>query len=184
MLIEERNSAFIVILSKSIKAITKLRIQASDLAEGVVYQKGTISDSYSLPLSIVELMRRFVVLFLGIERSIVFVDARFKGWKFEARQEPVMSFRNAVNTLQKLEFDVHVSLSEARKELCVMVRSRADDNDFLLKLSLGPECILAWLMRRFIVKPVDHGVGASELYREYISALVSVVRVVNPSKRT
>ncbi|KAF2809040.1 uncharacterized protein BDZ99DRAFT_533424 [Mytilinidion resinicola] len=182
MRFEERNSAIISILSKSIKGISKLRLQAMELAEGVTFDKETVADPYALPLSLVESLRRFVVLFLGVERAIFFVDNRFKDWKLEHRKEIMEYFTDGMTALQRFESSVHISLAEARKDLCFMVRSPPSESNFLLKLSVGPEFILAWLIRRLLVKPIDHNVGTPELYREYLSALAFQVNH-HPRKR-
>ncbi|KAF2489673.1 hypothetical protein BU16DRAFT_544052 [Lophium mytilinum] len=182
MRLEERNSAFILILSKSIKGISNLILQAKELADGVTFDNKTVADSYALPISLVESMRRFTVLFLGVERAIYFIDVRFRNWKFEHRKEAMEYFTDGMTALKRFESSVHNSLAEARKDLCFMVRSPPNDSNLLLKLSLGPEFILAWLMRRLIVKPIDHNVGTPELYREYLSALVFQVNH-HPRKR-
>jgi hypothetical protein len=43
-------------------------------------------------------------------------------------------------------------------------------------LSLGSEYICAWLMRRLLVKPLENRMSIGEMYREYLSTIVSVQR--------
>jgi len=56
-----------------------------------------------------------------------------------------------------------------------MVKSEATF-DPLQSVSLGPQYLCAWLMRRLVVKPLHKHLAIAEMYREYLTTIVSTIR--------
>lgn len=178
---EERGFAGLAILSQILKGFRNLYTESEQLLSGVAIGKGQMSPKYGLPVSLIESLRRLVVLILATERAIHVVDERFQNWQYEQRRELAEYLTTGLAVLQRFTKSVELSLSEARKDLCVMVRSDAENN-LLLRLALGPQFIISWIMRRLLIQPVDNNKGTADLYREYLSTLQFQVNH-RPSKR-
>jgi hypothetical protein len=70
------------------------------------------------------------------------------------------------------------ALATARKELCSMAKSPEPVNVFE-RLSLSPEYVCGWYMRRLIVKPLQNHMTVSDMYREYLSTIVSSTQPID-----
>jgi len=183
-LIEETNATYLAILSHGLEGVRTLLLQLDDIARGVETQKGTISDRYTLPPELLKSLRMCVVFFFAVERSVSHTDEMItkfprllmRNSRVRERGLPgdykIPFSKEGFQVLDGFCDNAKMSLLQARKELCFMVRSDPQD-DMMTRMSLGPEYVLGWCMRRLLVKPVEKGVRVADLYREYLSTLVS-----------
>lgn len=181
VMIEERNAAYLIILSKTVAEGWQILSEAGQLANGVAVEKGKISDRYAFPPALLESFRRLIIFFLAIERAIHFTDQRFQNRDVDSSEEETPFSKEGLEVLERFFSSAQSSLLDARKDLCIMVRSDPAE-DILMRLCLGPEFILAWLMRRLLVRPVENSMRVADLYRAYLSTVVSLINVIN--KRT
>ncbi|CAO2655234.1 Nn.00g102980.m01.CDS01 [Neocucurbitaria sp. VM-36] len=170
---EETNAGALAILTQACETATSLYTQSKELADGVQNEDGTMSDLYSLPRQLVEAFRGIIVFYLAIERALHHTEESYqKDDPLEATYDP--SYRpfseEGLKVLKRFGEGARRSLMMARAELCGMVASIAPF-DILDHLSLGPEYVCAWLMRRLLVKPLQQHMTVGDMYREYLSTI-------------
>lgn len=183
MLIEETNAGFLAILNHGVEQARQLLTETRELAEGVRTPEGKISDLYFFPHELLKTLRRLVTYYLMVERSIHYVeDAFISKDTFSERRPAPLPFESSGLAVLKRNFDIaKTSLLAARKDLCNMARSK-DMHDIGKRLSLSPEYMCTWFLRRLLVKPIDQSMTVVDLYREYLSTLQFQVNH-RPSKR-
>ncbi|ORY15245.1 hypothetical protein BCR34DRAFT_558931 [Clohesyomyces aquaticus] len=195
--IEEVNAGFLAVLDQATKKSRFLLAEARGLAQGVTDSEGKMSKLYSFSPELLKSLQRFVQFFLSMERSIHYTEASYQENVERTRAEstslPARITRDASNSykepysteglevLHKFCDSVKASLQAARKDLCRMAHTKGP-NDYRKRLSLGPEYLCAWFMRRLLVKPVDNSMTTADLYHEYLSTLQFQVNH-RPSKR-
>ncbi|RMZ71165.1 Mg2+ transporter [Pyrenophora seminiperda CCB06] len=191
---EEINGETAATLTKACKTARELFVEARELGEGVKNEDGRISNSYKMPHELVWAFRDIMVFFMSIERAVHYSAERLRDEKFF----PKMSQRYTGYDLDTEPDEAIVkefggtaqqSLRKSRFKLCAMVRPNPP-LDLFKQMSLGPEYVCAWLMRRLVVKPLEivnerdtRGRGSlsmserpqqqrdetvGELYREYL----------------
>jgi hypothetical protein len=74
--------------------------------------------------------------------------------------------------LDRFSESVKSLIQQARVELCEMVRLKIP-KDPAERMSWGAESISSWLIRRLIVKPLEKSMTVGDMYREYLTTLVS-----------
>ncbi|CAN9387585.1 unnamed protein product [Alternaria alternata] len=77
-----------------------------------------------------------------------------------------------LEVLERFGNGAKLSLFSARHALKQMAKSDKP-LDVLKHLSLGPEYVYAWLMRRLFAKPLEESRTAGDMYRNYVSKVVS-----------
>jgi hypothetical protein len=169
---EELNRDLIAILSKASGAAQKLLNEAKDLIFGTRNDNGSMSGMYTFPPALLAGFRQTIVFYLAVERALHFTGESYKkessrsyGWQDSLE---VDSFE----ALEKFSNGARYSLAVARNELCNMARSDRP-MDEISRLSLGPEYICSWFMRRLLVRPLEKSMAVSDMYREYLSTIVN-----------
>ena len=168
--LEERNADHLAVLSKGVEQTKALLCQVNQLAKGVLQADGLMSDRYSFPYELLQSLRRLVTYFVAVECATSNSEDAVTEAKMEPRQA-VYSRADALESLTRFCDSAMTSLLAARRDLCIMVRSDAP-TDVLERLALEPEYLVAWVMRRLLVKPVVDGMRVADLYRSYLSTLV------------
>ncbi|KAL6704317.1 hypothetical protein ACN47E_008381 [Coniothyrium glycines] len=169
---EETNGGALRILKQACAIAAQLLADALDLAAGVQNADGRMSSLYILPSRLITAFRQIVVFYLATERALHFTEESFqKDNLLEDRYDEWYLPYNTVglDVLQRFGDDAALSLRISRRQLCHMVRS--DPPIGIKQLSLSPEYVCAWLMRRLIVKPLDRRMTIGDMYREYLSTV-------------
>jgi len=203
---EETNGGALATLTKAHEIAEELFLEASELAEGVLNEDGSISGLYKMPREMVRAFRDTIVFFMATERAVhANAEALRDEALINAMYKPSDGYRSEYGSEKSTEEgavkdfgdDTRRSLRRTRFKLCVMVRPEPPLNLFK-HMSLGPEYVCAWLMRRLLVKPLNRPETGAEtetwnrrslriseqpqqqtqenvgdLYRGYISNLVS-----------
>ncbi|KAF1937922.1 hypothetical protein EJ02DRAFT_514884 [Clathrospora elynae] len=170
---EETNAGALVILTQACDVAVHIFIQAKELAEGVQNEDGGMSELYTLPQSLVEAFRRIVILFMAIERAMHYTEDTYgeNGLPAVPLERSILPYsESGQEVLKRFGEGARRSLLVARQELCHMVRSNPP-LDVFKHLSLGPEYVCAWLMRRLLVKPLERCMTVGDMYREYLSTI-------------
>jgi hypothetical protein len=166
----------VAILKTACKIAQKLLSQMKELAHGVLEEDGKISKLYTFPRALLSTFRQLLVFYFAVERALHFTE--------EAYQDKVNAFEDLeyMTTIPFSSQGLHVlkafgngaqqALVTARNELCFMVKSTGSE-DIYKRLSLSPEYMCSWFMRRLIVKPLERSMTVSDMYREYLSTIVS-----------
>ncbi len=173
---EQTNAGALAIIAQACKTSEELYFQAKDLADGVEDEEGRKSDLYYLPRQITDAFREIIVFYLAIERALHVTEQQFQKDKvLEVLQSDPYSnpFSDVgLDILKRFGEGARRSLFMSRAELCRMVAS-PDHFDIFHHLCLGPEYVCAWLMRRLLVKPLQDRLTAGDMYRAYLSTMVS-----------
>ncbi|KAJ4308443.1 hypothetical protein N0V94_009351 [Neodidymelliopsis sp. IMI 364377] len=170
------------VLTKACKIARDLLLQAKELADGVLEGSGELSTLYTFSRAFLSALRQILVFYFAIERSLHFTEETYQdgvnvmedvGYLTSTPFSP-----DGLCVLEAFGNGVQRTLAAARNELCVMAKS-TENVEIFKRLSLSSEYVCSWLMRRLIVKPLEKSMTVSDMYREYLSTVVS--RVI-PSK--
>ena len=171
---EQSNAGALAILVQGCTTAKKLFLLVKELAEGVQDEDGKLADIYRLPHHLVDAFREIIVFYLAIERALFYTEKAYQkedivGIQFDHYTSPYSEA--GLDVLKRFGEGARRSLSLARAELCNMAASRVP-MDIFHHLSLGPEYVCAWLMRRLLVQPLDERMTAGDMYRAYLSTMV------------
>lgn len=181
---EQTNAGVLAILTMACTSAKEIFDQAQELLYGVQNEKGQISELYRLPKELPEAFRLILVFVMAIERALYDInDAYGQSHRLKHKHErDVLPYsKKGLTTLKRFSQTAIRSLRVARSQLCYMARSNPPLN-LMAHLSLGPEYICAWLVRRLSLQPLEKQKSAGDPYREYISRLQFQVNH-HPSKR-
>jgi hypothetical protein len=173
---EQTNAGTLAILTKACILAKNMFEQAQELMDGVQNEDGQMSDLYTLPKELVETYRLIMVFFMATERALEDADnAHEQEYRIKDPYErSILPYsEKGLEVLEKFERGAMRSLKIARLYLCSMARL-FQPLDTTKHLSRGPEYICGWLIRRLLLQPLEKHDTAGDLYREYISRLVSV----------
>lgn len=174
------------ILDRAIEEARKIYEKLQELADGVRDEQGNLSTLYSLPRKLLGALHHLVVFYFSVERSMHFTEQCFLEKTRGGYQQDYPYTDSGLRVLSNFRESVELSVTQARDELCEMVRS-ATPNDATERLSFGTESISSWLIRRLIVKPLEKSMTIGDMYREYLSTLVSeqytVIHVIQLTQR-
>jgi hypothetical protein len=164
------------ILTVACQIAQRLFFQAKELSDGVRNEDGQMSALYTFPRPLLSAFRQLLVFYFSVERSLFFTEEALsdRGKATEA-SEHMAGLPFSPEGLQVIEAfgnGVQQALASAREELCSMVKSK-EPVDVFKRLSLSPEYVSGWLMRRLLVKPLEKSMTVSDMYREYLSTIVS-----------
>jgi hypothetical protein len=162
-----------LILDQATLAAGGILEQLNELADGVKNENGQMMEIYKFPRRLLETFRRLIVFYMAVERSLHFTEEYFNKRK-EGYSGARSVTASSIEVFGRLSDGVKRPLLKAREDLCYMARS-SNPNDYWKRISLGPEYICAWLMRKLIVQPLDRGKTVADLYREYLDTLVCLL---------
>ena len=170
------NEGFIAILTKSSQKASKLFNQVKELSDGVRNEDGQTSELYTFPRALISVLRQILVFYFAVERAVYYTeDYLINETNFFKEPEYMRSLPFSPSGLQVIEVfgnGAQQSIVSARNELCSMVKSM-EPMDIFKRLSLSSEYVCGWFMRRLIVKPLEKSMTVSDMYREYLSTIVS-----------
>jgi hypothetical protein len=171
-LLESTIAGACAVLDRAIEEARKIYEQLKELSDGVRNEQGNLSDLYSFPRKLLVTLHRLVVFYFAVERSLHYTEDYFRETKRGGYQEDYPYTDPGLEVLNSFRESIESSLLQAREELCEMVRS-STPNDAAERMSWGAESISSWLIRRLIVKPLEKSMTVGDMYREYLSTLVS-----------
>jgi hypothetical protein len=172
---EKINAGGVKILTQSCEDASKLFQQIKELAEGIRNEDKEPSQLYTFPRQLVGAFHKLVVFYIGVERALWYTKASdqdiedprlLRGFP---RQSVSMDI---LRTLKRFAKGVETSVSLARNQLCDMVKPDSTP-DAMQNMSLGSEYVCAWFMRRLLVKPLESGLSTGDMYRKYLTNIVS-----------
>jgi hypothetical protein len=172
--LEETNAGALKILLLAWEIGSNLFTQAKELAEGVQNEDGQMSNLYTMPPAILEAFRKIIVFYIAIERALYYTEETCdNGIPQEPYKRSTLPYSKCgLEVLKRFGEGARGSLITARQQLCRMVRSVLP-LDVFKHTSLGPEYVCAWLMRRLLVQPLEKRMTVADMYREYLSTIVS-----------
>ncbi|OCL04161.1 hypothetical protein AOQ84DRAFT_391740 [Glonium stellatum] len=144
--------------------------QGRHIVYGVVAADGTRSPLYKFPESLVDAFRRIVTFVIAAQKVTSHVNEAFNRRQPEQWASDENDCHEASKVLLKFATGISTAIRDSRTELCEMVRTE-QNVDLLGSISLGPEFILAWIMRRLIVSPIHRSIKVTNLYVEFFSML-------------
>ncbi|CAN9267976.1 unnamed protein product [Alternaria alternata] len=182
--LEHTNAGTLRILTQACATAREILVEAKEIADGVQNEDGRMSSLYSLPKELVEAFRRIVIFYLAIERALwqtrqIYDDDAQSGKSAHLTFAPYSDA--GLEVLERFGNGAKLSLFSARHALKQMAKSDKP-LDVLKYLSLGPEYVCAWLMRRLFAKPLEESRTAGDMYRNYVSKVQFEVNH-RPSKR-
>lgn len=174
--LETWNEGTVKILTAACQTAHQLLTQATELSDGVRNEDGQMSALYTFPRSLLSAFRQLLIFYFAVERSLFYSEESFKD-KRKAIEAPeyMTALPFSPGGLQIIEAfgnGASQAMAVAREELCSMVKSKGPAEIFK-RLSLSPEYVCGWLMRRLLVKPLEKSMTVSDMYREYLSTIVS-----------
>jgi hypothetical protein len=177
--LEESNAGGLKILDQVCGDAIELFRQMKELADGVRNEDGRKSDLYTFPRQLFEAFRKLIVFYLAVERALYHTEDAYQRLGSGARidQDDLPYSEQGLGVLKRFARGVENSVLLARHELCAMVKPETSV-DPMQGLSLGSEYICAWLMRRLLVKPLENRMSIGDMYREYLSTIVSNPKLV------
>ncbi|KAH8725894.1 hypothetical protein GQ44DRAFT_652078 [Phaeosphaeriaceae sp. PMI808] len=170
---EKSNAGVLAILTQASDHSLKLLNQAKELADGVRNEVNNMSELYTLPHGLFKALRKLLVFYLAIERALYHTEEAYQQEDSSEERHERLDLpysESGLEVLKKFSKGAHLSLAMARGELCNMVMPEALP-DSMQDLSLGPEYICSWLMRRLLVKPLEKQSTVGDMYREYLSTV-------------
>ena len=174
LVLEHWNDALVTILAKAADGCIKFLSELMEIVHGVSTESGLILKSYVYPEELNEALRSIITFILAIERSITCMNnmpQRLADAEVEDRET---DFDDILRIIKRFRENARDAISFGRTRLCDMTAT-SHEEDLRLRLSLGPEFLASWLIRRLLVKTVENGKTVSEYYREYLLALVSSI---------
>jgi hypothetical protein len=175
--LEHTNAGTLEILTQACAIANVILVEAKEIADGVQNEDGRMSSLYSLPKELVEAFRRILVFYMAIERALwqtrqIYDDDAQSGKSTHLDLPPYS--HAGLQVLEQFGNGAKLSLFSARYALKQMAKSDIPI-DISKHLSLGPEYTCAWLMRRLVVKPLEESKTAGDMYRKYVSKVVSEI---------
>jgi hypothetical protein len=173
--LEETNEGALKILTLACETARDLFVQAKQLARGVQNEDGQMSPLYKLPHQLIEAFRNICVFYMATERALHHTEETYKEYASlvdERNDDRLPYSKGGLDVLKRFGDSARQSLLISRHELCWQVRSDPP-LDVFSHLSVGPEYVCAWLMRRLLVQPLDKRMTVGDMYREYVSTIVS-----------
>jgi hypothetical protein len=169
---EKSNAGGVQILTQTCEDALKLFQQIKELADGIRNEDEEPSDLYTFPRHLVGAFRKLSVFYIGVERALWYTRGSDLDKESRYVSPRYSSCVETLRTLKRFAKGVETSVSLARNQLCDMVKPDPTP-DSLQNLSLGSEYICAWFMRRLLVKPLELGLSAGDMYRKYLTDIVS-----------
>jgi hypothetical protein len=173
--LEESNAGVLAVLELACNESLKLLNQAKELAEGVCNEDGKMSDQYIFSTQLLKAFRGLIIFYLSIERAVFYTEEVYENESSHtaSKYEATMPFSTlGLKRLRWFGNGAGRLMAMARYELCAMTASEMQP-DVLTSLSMSSEYVCSWLIRRLIVKPLDRNMAIGDMYREYLSAIVS-----------
>jgi hypothetical protein len=172
---EVSNAGTLKILTRACEDASRLFQRINELADGVRNEDGNKSNLYKFPRKLHEAFRKLIVFYLAVERALHYTEERYRNSANERDDdsEPPPYTDMGLDVLKRFAKGALQSVALARQELCNMVMPETLP-DPMRGLSLGPEYVCAWLMRRLLVKPLEGHATIGDMYRGYLSKTVSV----------
>lgn len=171
-LIEGTVTGACTVLDRAIKEARLIYEQLSELINGVQDDQGNLSDLYSFPRKFLGTLHRLLVFYFAVERSMHYTEECFDKTMKGGYQEDYPYTDRGLEILDRFSESVKSLIQQARVELCEMVRLKIP-KDPAARMSWGAESISSWLIRRLIVKPLEKSMTVGDMYREYLTTLVS-----------
>ncbi|KAI4656384.1 uncharacterized protein J4E79_007937 [Alternaria viburni] len=181
---ELTNASALVILTHASEIAKDFLVRAKELAEGVQNEDGQLSSLYTLPQELIHAFQKIVIYYLAIERALhenektYGLDPRFQDSR-KLTNDPYSS--RDVEVLRRFGFQARRSLRKARFLFCDMGRPELPLN-LRKHLSLGPEYVSLWFMRRLLMKPLEQSKTIGDMYHVYVSKVQFEINH-RPSKR-
>lgn len=172
-LLESTVAGACAILDRAVREARIIYDQLRELANGVRDEHGNLSNLYSFPRKLLEALHRILIFYFAVERSLHYTEEDFNKSKRGGYEADYPYTDLGLEVLTRFSESVKSSLQQARFELCEMVRSQPPVKDPMERMSWGAESISSWLIRRLIVKPLEKGLTVGDMYREYLTTLVS-----------
>lgn len=170
---EKSNAGGLKVLTQTCGDALDLLEQAKDLTDGVKNEDGSKSDLYNFPRQLLEAFRKLIVFYLAVERALYHIEESYQNAEDTRDAECEAPYsEEGLRVLKRFAQGAGNSLLLARSELCYMVRPEIS-TDHMQDLALGPEYVCSWLMRRLMVKPLEERISVGDIYREYLSTIVS-----------
>ncbi|PVI02967.1 hypothetical protein DM02DRAFT_521838 [Periconia macrospinosa] len=141
-----------------------------ELSDGVRNEDGELSPLYALPGKLLDTFHQLVLLYFAVERSLHYIEEDTKVDKKSgmfAKGTDLEKLEKNSAILQRFSDDVRTPLVRAREDLCNMARSTTP-TAVEERLSLGPEYICSWVMRKLIVKPLKNSMTIADMYNDYL----------------
>ncbi|KAI4630423.1 hypothetical protein J4E80_001358 [Alternaria sp. BMP 0032] len=163
---ELTNASALVILTHASEIGKDFLIRAKELAEGVQNEDGQLSSLYTLPQELIHAFQKILIYYLAIERALhenektYGLDPRFQDSR-KLTNDPYSS--RDVGVLRRFGFQARRSLRKARFLFCDMGRPELPLN-LRKHLSLGPEYVSLWFMRRLLMKPLEQSKTIGDMY--------------------
>lgn len=167
---EESNAGMLAIVKLGCEESHHLFVQAKELLEGVQNEDGQMSDLYTFPAQLIEAFRRLIVFYLAIERSLHYTVVSYKDTDYN--EGPLPFSEEGLERLKWFSNGADRLITAARNELCTMTAEEVQPN-IMANISLSSEYVCGWLIRRLFVKPLDKHMAIGDMYREYLSTIVS-----------
>ncbi|KAL5120030.1 hypothetical protein ACEQ8H_002128 [Pleosporales sp. CAS-2024a] len=165
---EEANAGGLKILSQACTDALELLKNLKELGDGVRNEDGKMSGLYTFPRGLLEAFRKLIVFYLAVERALYHTEESYQNFGKASRDSTLPYSDDGMEVLKRFAQGVANSVQLAREDLCSMV-SVDTSTDPLQDVSLGPEYICSWLMRRLLVKPLENRLAIGDMYREYLS---------------
>jgi len=173
-IVEDINAGYLLIVHQASEAVQSLFLETRQLAEGVQIEEGKMSETYTLPYELLKTLQRLIVFYLAIERAFHHTEISYEKADEAVEDEDTPFSNMGLEVLSRFCESAKTSLKVARMELCIMARATVPE-DFSKRLSLGPHYLCSWFMRRLLVKPLNDSMTVADIYREYLSTLVSML---------
>lgn len=172
--LEKFNAGGLKILTQASNDAMELFKRIKELADGVRNEDGKMSDLYTFPRQLLEAFRKLLVFYLAVERALYHTEGAYQelGTRNRIDDDDLPYSDQGIGVLKRFARGVENSVLLARHELCSMVKSETS-LDSMQDLALGPEYMCGWLMRRLLVKPLEKRMSIGDMYREYLSTIVS-----------
>lgn len=171
---ELTNATALVILTYASEDATDLFVRARELAEGVQNEDGQMSLLYTLPRELIKAFQKIVIFYLAIERAL---HENEKAYGQDVRYQDSRRLITApyssrdTKVLRRFGGYARRSLCKARVLLCDMAGSKAPQC-VPKHLSLGPEYVCLWFIRRLLVTSLEKSKTISDMYHIYVSKVV------------
>jgi hypothetical protein len=172
---ELTNASALVILTHASEISRDLFVRAKELAQGVQNEDGHMSSLYTLPQELINAFRRIVIFYLAIERAL---HENEKAYGQDVHYQSSRRLTNApyawrdADVLKRFGWYARQSLCKARMSFHEMAMPEAPLS-LRKHISLGPEYVCLWLMKKLLVTPLEQSKTIGDMYHVYVSKVVS-----------
>lgn len=155
LLIEERNSALIELLSSCVSIVQALHSTCLDILDHVSQTNITETARDGIPISVLNSFWFYVMFILAVQHTMKISEDSFKKWTFQLHSENTHPFAKLLKVIAQRGSTAVRLMKKALGDLLIMARYKEPANR-VIYTGIGPQYIIAVLLASLSSQQIHH----------------------------